>query len=308
MNEINFSNLKAGDILLYHGTKSWISKAIRKLDGTEYNHAGLYDGTNVIEALAKGIVENDINSSIADSKPVTILRLNPEQADMQPVVGVAKNYVGTPYAYEQLLLLVVICLFRKIKMNKIVAKVVEFILEKAALLLLNFFGIDGKDALICSELVYRSYNEADNTSETYKIVIDRTSGKNGIVQNVAEDGSLYARLFGNATEIQPDVEKSGFVAKDIISEEECEELLNQLADNYEEETVDTATEERLKDAAEHLFAAVIDTKQEKGDNFIAGKINIFDVIKALGADGSDFVTPGDLWKAKNLQVIDNIKP
>ncbi|GHT47149.1 hypothetical protein FACS189440_06840 [Bacteroidia bacterium] len=309
MSKIQNSDLKAGDILLYHGKKSWISKAIRKLDGTEYNHAAIYDGEQVIEALSKGIVEKNIADSITDSDPVTVLRLNPEQADMLPVVTVAKNYLGKPYAYEQILLLVVICLFRKIKMNKIVAKVVEFILEKTAVLLLNTFVRDGKDALICSELVYRSYNEADKTEGTYKIHIDRTSEKSGFTQSVAEEGSLYSRLFGNAIEIMPNVGKAGFMLTNIISEEECEKLVDELVDDYKEELLDTITEQRLKAAAENLFATIDASKQEKGNAFIAGKINIFDIIKALGADGSDFVTPGDLWKAQNtnLTVIGDIK-
>lgn len=270
---VKMSDLKAGDILLYHGTKSWISKAICKLDGTEYNHAALYyENNKVLEVVAKGVVENNIDTSIYDSDHVTVLRLKPEQADMQPVVAVTKNYLDTRYADEQLLLLVVICLFRKIKMNKIMAKIIEFILQKAAVLLLNIFGIDGKTALICSELVYRSYNEADKTNGIYKIQIDRSQPK---IQSIVEEGSLYTRLFGNSAQITLNLNKKNFVPTGfIILEEECETLVEELSDNYTEERIDDITEQKLKSATENLFAAALQTHGKTG---LTNSINILDV-------------------------------
>ena len=48
------NQLQPGDVLLYHGT-GFISDMIRLFDGSDYSHAALFNGQNVVEAIASGI-------------------------------------------------------------------------------------------------------------------------------------------------------------------------------------------------------------------------------------------------------------
>jgi hypothetical protein len=78
-----FDKLAPGDILLYRaadGIKNLHSALIRKLDGTEVSHAGLFIGDGcVAEALAvgehAGLNTQKIGTSVAGSKWVAVRRL-----------------------------------------------------------------------------------------------------------------------------------------------------------------------------------------------------------------------------------------
>jgi hypothetical protein len=151
------------DVLLYHGT-GLISNAIRFFDGTDVSHASLFLGETppaVGEALARGLTERSLAVSVGDSAWVMARRLKARPSDVSPVLDRAKYYLAEKerYGYEQVLLLAFLCLIRKPKITPIFKRLVIAVLEKASQLLLRLTA-GGKQPMICSEFVYRCYEEA----------------------------------------------------------------------------------------------------------------------------------------------------
>ena len=103
---IPVDRLREGDVFLYHGT-SFIAKAIRFFDGTPVNHAGLYLGDSKVgEAIASGLGQQDLATSIEDATWVEAHRLVENVDTMDPVTTVAGRYLkqGNRYGFEQILL------------------------------------------------------------------------------------------------------------------------------------------------------------------------------------------------------------
>ena len=95
---ISIKSLKTGDILLSAGL-SGISQVIKVFTNSKFSHTALYiGGGNVIEAIDKGVVVNNIVIAMSDDILVSVYRKN----DLTPgeaayVVENAKRYVGKPY-------------------------------------------------------------------------------------------------------------------------------------------------------------------------------------------------------------------
>lgn len=171
---IKQSDLKAGDVLLYHGT-SPLSDLIRLFDGSKYSHTSIYDGEKVMEALDPGIVTRPVATSIADSTFVDAYRfisvpdkepLGSAKCPDKPVRDRIAYYQANPqrYAYEQILLLALLAATRRIPVVSWIpglSLVLRAILDRAAWVLAKLMG-GGKEPMICSELVYRCYAEATN--------------------------------------------------------------------------------------------------------------------------------------------------
>lgn len=327
---IQFQNLMEADILLYHGS-SWVSRAIRFFDGTEFNHASIYvGGNNVTEAIAQGVVKRNIDTSVNNYKPVIIMRLINRPDDMTPVIKKSQEYEGNRYAYEQLLLLVLICSFRKVRLNNAVARFIGKILEGAASILLRFTR-GGKEALICSELVYRCYDEAIigyNDPYTIYLERERLSMKSMGFKAIKEydyssisENSIVSYFYGvnrissfNKLSVSPFLEHnnisdiSTLLENDIIlSDKELEGLFNKVIDSYvkEDYQLDKVEEIKLKRSLD-LFATANFYAKTRNKAFIAPE-NVGDILSLFLRTIEDFVTPGDLFKAKNLQNIGNIK-
>ena len=159
MDPITKSDLQDADVMLYHGN-TWVAKAIRFFDGTDVNHAGLYvGGEKVDEALANGLTERGLQESIEADAYVIIRRLKSHPGTMTPVLKKAKAYIatGNRYGFEQIVLLAFLGLTRKLQVNATLQWLMRKVLDDAADLLM---GHGGRQPMICSEFVYRCYDEA----------------------------------------------------------------------------------------------------------------------------------------------------
>jgi hypothetical protein len=81
---------------------------------------------------------------------------------------------GDRYAYEELMLLSILCITR-FPPIPVIRQVMRVYLDRS-LATLPILLSDGKEPMICSELIYRCYNEAD-TSGKYRIRISGAQGK-----------------------------------------------------------------------------------------------------------------------------------
>lgn len=310
MEKIKSNELIDADILLYHGS-SIISRAIRYFDGTDYNHAALYMGNNtVLEAIAEGVVRRDTATSINNSQPVIVMRLNNRPHDMAPVITRAEQYEGNRYAYEQILLLVLICTSRRIRPNNAVARFVTKILENATALLLQLTA-GNKKALICSELVYRSYDEAmSGYSDPYSINIDRNYlPEKMLSHSLVNNESLISMFYGvNNTYFNISLSPSPYLKTKnipktittIANDAELEILFNDVQKSYRQEEygISSKEAEKLKSGMDTFITLYTNTfASEKNGN----------IIDIFLRENSNFVTPGDLFKAKNLIIVGKLK-
>lgn len=158
METLATNKLLAGDVLLYQGS-SFLGGLIRWFDGTEYNHASIFDGKHVIEALGNGINTRSVANSIKGSK-VDVYRLRKGGKFLgdpgfpaDKVISSIRKISTNPqrYAYEEILLLAVLVTTRRVPLPYL-----RWILDNAASLIAKLLAA-GKEPMICSELVYRAF-------------------------------------------------------------------------------------------------------------------------------------------------------
>jgi hypothetical protein len=166
-NSVTVSQLQPGDVLLSYG-HGWLSSAIRFIDGGRYSHAGLYDGKKVVEATKAGIASRDIEEDLKEQKFIHVYRYRGDNgehlgsADAAELIDKANDYAkaGGKFAYHQLFLLATLAIFRRAPLPLFLKKLLRATLDDA-LAALNDVLQNGKQPVICSELVYRIYYEAD---------------------------------------------------------------------------------------------------------------------------------------------------
>ena len=122
------------DIILSHGHYK-ISKIIRQVTHSYWNHAGLYIGNNkVIEARMLGVVESGFRYK---GKDTLILRAELTPMQRVAIVKYALSQLGKRYDYFQLLSLLFLWLFKRGRVQ------------------------NSKNHFICSELVASAFYDAD---------------------------------------------------------------------------------------------------------------------------------------------------
>ena len=168
--------------MLYRG-KSLLAKAIRLFDGADVNHAAIcLPNRQIGEAIKQGVVSRDVDTSLKGNEFVKVRRLKDLPPDMSPVIAVADNYLsqGQRYAYEQILLLAFLGLTRKPKVTPILRALLRTVLDAAAAalnkLIAGAVGDGNRQPMICSEFVYRCYDEArPELTDIYALSINRPS-------------------------------------------------------------------------------------------------------------------------------------
>ncbi|MCB0722870.1 MAG: hypothetical protein KDC42_11245 [Ignavibacteriae bacterium] len=180
---ISRENLEPGDILMYNGNSA-ISKVIMFFDGGNYSHTGIYDGENVLEAINSGVKSIPLDESINGVNYVDVFRYKDlDSAEKESVVSVMRQYeyFGDRYSYEQFMLLGVLTATRKLPLE-ILAPVVRSFIDRAGTIFTNMLA-EGKQPMICSELIYRCYSEAD-TSERIKLIIPQAKIRGGSLADI----------------------------------------------------------------------------------------------------------------------------
>jgi hypothetical protein len=344
---ISTDGLKPGDVLLYQGD-SWISKMICKLDGTEASHAGLYIGDDMVaEALLAGehagLDSQPIEDSVANAIWVSYYRLKSEPATMQPVLNVSSKYLaqGNRYAYGQILLLAIICSTRKLDLDNPLQRRVALFSINAGKSLLERFRRDKKEPMICSEFVFRTYDEAlPEPDDPYSIEIlsphdeeprrnfsifrllrRRINGEPLIESPSVHPDSLLKRIeaTGDTPEVLSQIveNKEEYVAQSIDELEHMieqyfteEETVGALASSSDKDDVE-ATEDKLLEAARRFTAELVlldkDVALPKRMSTGLYETESAASPQTLTEIVSDFVTPGDLLKSPSLEDMGRVK-
>lgn len=344
----NIDELAAGDILLYR-SNTWIARAIRLLDGTEVSHAGLYLGDGVVaEALAAGehagLDTQPVVDSVEGSNWVAVRRMKPTPGPMTPVLNVARMYLdqGNRYAYGQILLLAGICLTRKLDCgNGLLRRIARTAFDMSTSLL-EKFRREGKEPMICSEFVFRTYDEAvPEPDDPYSLEIPS--------QAADEPRRRFSRfrhrrgLFDGETQPEsPSLHPDSLLARLQTADEtpamllatankmtegmpEPEEDLDSLVEQYLAEVEGTkaagppevaagpeVSMDDLFNSARRLTAGLAEAAARKAET--EKKLHgiaegLTEAAPQTFADiAADFVTPGDLLKSPSLVEVGMIRP
>jgi hypothetical protein len=152
--------IQPGDILLFRG-HSFVSRAIRLIDGADVNHAALaVNASTMIEAAGSGLRLSPIPDAIAGNDMTFIHRL-PGREDLSPVVAAGDAFLKarTPYAYQQLMLLALLTLTRRVELHSRLLRAIVRVACDQAARMINALVDDGRDLMICSEFVYRCFDD-----------------------------------------------------------------------------------------------------------------------------------------------------
>lgn len=317
--------LEAGDVLLYEG-RGLLAKLIRFFDGTQVNHAGLYlGGLEVGEAVQEGVVARPLDTSIGDHPAVFVRRLTTTPTTMLPVANRGRTYIGQGqrYAYEQLLLLAFLGLTRKLKVTPILNTLLRRLLDAAASVLVKATSA-GRQPMICSEFVYRCYDEAEPESvDVYSLRIGEMS-----VQP-PPDGSGVAFALGTVVAaprqrgrgVHPRSvlawalarRRTAAVPFDVsapadVSREELEGLIQTYFDEVQQppavSSFDAGGDDELARSTERLALAWEDATA--GAARAAVSFSASGPLEHLFRTAADFVTPGDLFHTQSLATIGQV--
>ncbi len=184
-NVVRLSELRPGDILLHNGT-SWISALILVLDGGEYSHASIYVGKrdsdertdvpSIVEATIPQVHYEDLVSRVEHHDNfIDVFRwhsldkdeIGSEGFPARPVLEQGDGYVGHEYAYHQLVFVALLIVTRML--GKKLSKTQKLVVRLGTKALDTMIG-KGQRQLVCSELVYRCFNEAE-TPAPYRLSV-----------------------------------------------------------------------------------------------------------------------------------------
>lgn len=206
------NKLKKGDIILYSGS-DWISRAINLFDNSEYSHASIYMGMeNIMESTFSngGVRINNLHEGAKKYDKLLIKRhASFNDLDMQLVLDQASLFNGSRYDVAQILQLALIGISRKLSFyDAIQFQILKKVLEVANKLSMHLFS-NGDDKTVCSEFVYRCYNdvvhEDANIAESYKIKLEFEPTMLAGLRTRKDDpslisnGSLISMYYGEIT-------------------------------------------------------------------------------------------------------------
>jgi len=319
--EIPISQLMPGDILLYRG-KGLISDAIRLIDRSEVSHAGLFlgrhgeKGRTVGEAIRDGVIRRELPMSIEHAQWVESRRLKEAPASLDPVMGRAAHYLkrGERYAFEQILLLALLCLTRNLTGSSVLGRLIRETLDTASAFLLQLFSA-GREPMICSEFVFRCYREALPGSLD---VLERSPGvlafgdravPTGKTRGIHR-GSALARLLekgggelpGGMVDLAGPLRAAGPLDVSAV-EEGIEAYFHDLQKQAPRAArIDLASPE-LQPSFER-FAASLHRARRRPEKTAQPRAALLGELFDVAAD---FVTPGDLQKSRSLAFCGKLK-
>jgi hypothetical protein len=148
-----------GDVLLHHN-RGAVSDLIRLVDGSEYSHASLlHDPGHVAEATAHGVRMDSLAAALARGAYADSYRLVTGPPTLSPVIERADTILvqGDRYAYEQIVLLAVLCTTRRIPLPPEARTLLRTLLDAACRRLVQIVAAN-KEPMICSEFVFRCFD------------------------------------------------------------------------------------------------------------------------------------------------------
>ncbi len=178
--------LKPGDVLLMRGNSA-VSDLIMTLSGGDYSHAGFWSGAgDIIDAGPAGVLHVPLDTRLYEEDVIDVFRFGSDEGEEMgsqgypeaPVDESFETYVNAPdhptkFAYHTLFLVAMLFIAKAGTHYMPGKKLVRLMLEWA-LEMMNEWLKHGQKAVICSGLVYRSFDEAlyHGHPHRYRIHVD----------------------------------------------------------------------------------------------------------------------------------------
>lgn len=168
------NHLQSGDVIMHHA-HGFISNTIRKFNRSNYNHCSVYDKNGyVYESVTGGIQRKTVEDSLKTQKTyaISIYRLNSSSEDkiVKVTETIQNHYTSKIYAYSQIGYLGILLARKFYGTNSKFRKYTY----KYFLYACDLFG-KIMDPLnknhTCSELVYRAYKQTANTLKDPELYI-----------------------------------------------------------------------------------------------------------------------------------------
>lgn len=307
------ADLRLGDVLLYRGT-SLNARLIQLFDRSEVSHSALWLGAGTVAEVLNdsvGLQMRTLRAGFASSEWAEVRR-HPAAGNAAPIVGRARHYLGrgAHYAYDQVVLLALLVVARRLPAAPGLARLVRSVLDAAAerVLLLTAHG---RQPMICSEFVFRCFREAAGAgANEYPILIragwaddEGLEGRDPDRARGVEPGSLLDRL------------RKGEIAEQGVLESRAAALatpegvaLEALATAYLsqveaglESGEDVAASPDTGPALERFAAAL---RSAAGDGLEARA----EPRAVLESAVADLVTPGDLRRTESFVRLGGLIP
>jgi hypothetical protein len=246
---------------------------------------------------------------------------------MDPVLAAANAYLdqGPRYGYEQLLLLAFLCLTRKLKVTPSLRALIRHTLDAAAAVLTRLLS-QHRQPMICSEFVFRAYDEAlPAPNSPYRLSIASLSLSGGPERSFTAPPpprgqgihplSLLALLSASSVNTW----LAAPPARDLPTREADPGALDSAIEAYLSEVqappgelpaltkAPAPTLEDLRGAADH-FATQLHAAAHPGEPpSRAQETPPAALRETLLRAAADFVTPGDLYKTQSLFLLGKIE-
>lgn len=332
-NTLKLTDLLPGDVLLYQGT-ALISRAIQFFDGTDFSHAALYLGNGIVgEAVSTGLERRPYAAGSAGLW-VQAHRLKETVPSMDPVLAAANAYLdqGPRYGYEQLLLLAFLCLTRRLKVTPSLRALIRHTLDAAAAALTHLLS-QHRQPMICSEFVFRAYDEAlPAPNDPYSLWISALAFSAAPPARMAPPDAPFPApppprgqgihpqsLLALLSASSADTWLAAPPAKGLPTREADPDALESAIEAYLSEIqappgeppaltkAPAPTLEDLRGAADH-FAMQLhavthpDEPPSRAQNAPSAALR-----ETLLRAAADFITPGDLYKTQSLFLLGKIE-
>ena len=351
MKQLQVNDLLRGDVLLYRASNAWknaMSVLIRKLDGTEVSHAGLYLGDEQVgESLIvgnPGLHSNPLQSSISGCDWVEVRRLA-STGNLAPVMSAATMRLdnGSSYGFDQIMLVAAICVTHKLDLGDGLLRKIAYGALQRANEFVRSMSSEDREPMTCSEFVYRVYDEAVlEDDDEYSLTI--LSQSKSLPLRRFSGRRIRERLSGYRPEADiPVIHPDSLLAQFLEEPKEAgQPLYAAAAPIYvSEEMLDAMVYEWVGEQAPHVAYS------SKGDGGVVGRDEVPDVsesqVEAMAQEFvmsvaeapvveeadkrvcmmasssaspaqkalpviADYVTPGDLLKSPSLRTVGRLHP
>lgn len=310
------SQLKQGDIILHHA-HDWISTPIRYFDNSDYNHCSIYDKDGfVYESVAEGVVRKKLEASIEAQNTSYVVNMRTNEIELsasitqQLIANIEQRYVNNRYGYSQLLL-TGLMLKRWLDPNDFLKKLSFAFLTKVSNDLMSFLDYSNK-TLLCSELVYKAYNDIAIKTKTDKMELVMPI-EHSILGSSMKKISSHKKRKKHIRILKYNLKKSGinqeFIApKNIPSTKSEFETSFEIYMNKEKALFDSLNNHNsrklfilTKDYHNAFFNKNLITLKDNVAYFKKTNPQFAKLLQPLNIE--NFITPGDISRALNFEII-----
>lgn len=209
---IKREELEAGDIILFSPYDDWESRLIAKMTNSKVTHSAMsyYTNYEIVEEVPPQAQVAPIKDRV-EERTIYIMRLDPPNPVMTPVLDRAKKYVAdkVPYSKVNLVFIGFYMLIRKEFLSHTEQKLLTKLLKVVTadlIKLINQEVFGEKHPFICSQFVFNCYYTA---GDEYILKLKNPPLKNSILRQIARTNSVLQirnRDFRNIKELREDID------------------------------------------------------------------------------------------------------